>query len=212
MPHFDKSHIFHTFTISTILAMNWIDLIIVVILIIATVRGFTDGFVRELASLAALIFGIWGAIKFSSLTAGKLYEWFDMTGQYVGIIAFLITFGVIVVIIHFIGIIADKIIDAASLGFFNRILGTVFGLFKSVLIMSVFFVILNAIDERRPFLPRETIEHSKFYNPIADVAPALFPLIGEGGYNRSFDRLKKKPANEPEEEPETKQDPSEVLI
>ena len=192
--------------------MNWIDLIIVIILIIAIVRGFTDGFVRELASLAALIFGIWGAIKFSSLTAGKLYEWFDMTGQYVGIIAFLITFGVIVVIIHFIGIIADKIIDAASLGFFNRILGTVFGLFKSVLIMSVFFVILNAIDERRPFLPRETIEHSKFYNPIADIAPALFPLIGEGGYNRSFDRLKKKPANEPEEKPDTKQDPSEVLI
>ncbi len=134
--------------------MNWIDLIIVVILIIATVRGFTDGFVREVASLAALILGIWGAIKFSSFTAGKLYEWFDMTGQYVGIIAFLITFGVIVVIIHFIGIIADKIVDAVSLGFLNRILGMVFGLFKSVLILSVFFVILNAIDERRPFLPK----------------------------------------------------------
>ena len=57
--------------------MNWIDLIIVIILIIAIVRGFTDGFVRELASLAALIFGIWGAIKFSSLTAGKLYEWYQ---------------------------------------------------------------------------------------------------------------------------------------
>ncbi len=111
--------------------MNWIDLIIVVILIIAIVRGFTDGLVREVAALAALIFGIWGAIKFSSFTAGKLYEWFDMSGQYVGIVSFLITFGVIVIVIHFIGIVADKIIDAASIGFLNRLLGMVFGFFKS---------------------------------------------------------------------------------
>jgi membrane protein required for colicin V production len=176
--------------------MNWIDLIIVVILIIAIIRGFTDGLVREVAALAALIFGIWGAIKFSSFTAGKLYEWFDMSGQYVGIIAFLITFGVIVIIIHFIGIIADKIIDAASIGFLNRLLGMVFGLFKSVLILSVFFVILNAIDSRRPFLPEAAIEQSKFYNPIADIAPAIFPVIGEGGYNRSFERFRKKPDEE----------------
>jgi membrane protein required for colicin V production len=173
--------------------MNWIDLIIVVILIISLVTGFINGFVKEVASLAALILGIWGAIKFSAFTAEKLYDWFDMTGQYVGIIAFLITFGIIVVIIHFIGIIADKIISAVSLGFLNRILGIVFGLFKTVMIMSVFFVILNAIDVRRPFLPKERIEESMFYNPISDIAPAIFPVIGEGGFNRSFDRFKKKP-------------------
>jgi membrane protein required for colicin V production len=173
--------------------MNWIDLIIVVILIISLVTGFINGLVKEVASLAALILGIWGAIKFSSFTATKLYEWFDMSGKYVGIISFLVTFGVIVVVIHFIGILADKVVDAVALGFLNRLLGIVFGFFKSVLIMSVFFVILNAIDARRPFLPKEKIEESMFYNPISDIAPAIFPIIGEGGFNRSFDRFKKKP-------------------
>jgi len=173
--------------------MNWIDLIIVVFLFFAIFRGFINGMVNEVASLAALILGIWGAIKFSSFTAEKLYDYFDMTGQYVGIIAFLVTFGIIVIIIHFIGIIADKLITAVSLGFLNRILGIVFGLFKTVMIMSVFFVILNAIDARRPFLPRDKIEESRFYNPISDIAPAIFPIIGEGGFNRSFDRFKKKP-------------------
>lgn len=173
--------------------MNWIDVIIVVILILSLVNGFINGLIKEAASLAALILGIWGAIKFSGFTAGKLYDYFDMTGHYVGIIAFLITFGIIVVLIHFVGILADKIADAASLGFINRLLGIVFGLFKTVLIMSVFFVILNAIDARRPFLPKEKLEQSIFYNPISDIAPALFPVIGEGGFNRSFDRFKKKP-------------------
>ena len=173
--------------------MNWLDAVIVVILILSLVMGFINGFVKEVASLAALILGIWGAIRFSAFTAGKLYDYFDMTGRYVGIIAFIVTFGIIVVIIHFIGILADKIVNAASLGFLNRILGIVFGLLKSILIMSVFFVVLNAIDVRRSFLPRKTIEESKFYNPISDIAPAIFPIIGEGGFNRSFDRFKKKP-------------------
>lgn len=184
--------------------MNWIDLIIVILLIFAILRGFTDGLIKEVAALAALILGIWGAIKFSSFTAGKLYEWFDMSGQFVGIIAFLITFGVIVVIIHFIGVIVDKIIGSVSLSFMNRLLGMLFGLIKSALILSVFFVILNAIDARRPFLPKETIERSKFYNPIADLAPAIFPVIGEGGYNRSFDRFKKKPGEEKKQDEEKK--------
>lgn len=173
--------------------MNWIDLIIIVILIISVVRGFIDGLVKEVAALAALILGIWGAIKFSGFTSVKLYEWFDMSGQSVGIISFLVTFIIIVIVIHFIGILANKIVDAVSLGFLNRILGMVFGLLKSVLILSVFFVILNAINARRHFLPDKTIEESIFYNPVSDIAPAIFPIIGEGNFNQSFDRLKKNP-------------------
>ena len=179
--------------VSNIHIMNWIDLVIVVILILSMVSGFINGLIREVASLAALILGIWGAIKFSGFTAAKLYDFFDMSGHYVGIIAFLITFGIIVVLIHFVGIIADKIADAAALGFVNRLLGIVFGLFKTVLIMSVIFVVMNAIDSRRPFLPKQTIERSVFYNTIADIAPAIFPIIGEGGFERSFDRFKKTP-------------------
>jgi membrane protein required for colicin V production len=173
--------------------MNWIDLIIVILLILSIISGFTNGLVKEVASLAGLILGIWGAVKFSTFTAAKLYDWFDMTGQYVGIISFLVTFGIIVVIIHFIGVLADKMVDAVSLGFLNRLLGIVFGVIKSVLILSVIFMILNTLDGKRHFLPREKIEQSVFYNPISDIAPAIFPIIGEGNFNQSFDRFKKKP-------------------
>ena len=72
--------------------MNWLDAAIVIILILSLVMGFIHGLVKEVASLAALILGIWGAIKFSAFTAEKLYDYFDMTGKYVGIIAFIITF------------------------------------------------------------------------------------------------------------------------
>ena len=173
--------------------MNYIDIIIIIVLALGMIGGFINGLVKEVASLAALILGIWGAIRFSSFTAGRLYDYFDMAGKYVGIISFLITFGIIVIIIHFIGLLVDKLMEAVALGFINRLLGIVFGLFKSVLIMSVIFVVLNVIDARRPFLPKEKIEQSMLYSPISDIAPAIFPIIGEGGFYQSFDRFKKKP-------------------
>jgi membrane protein required for colicin V production len=177
--------------------MNYIDIIIIIILALAMVRGFINGFVKEAASLAALILGIWGAIKFSSFTAAKLYDYFDMTGKYVGIIAFIITFLVIVIIIHFIGILVDKLMEAVALGFVNKLLGIAFGLLKSVLIMSVVFVVLNAIDLHRSFLPKEKIERSILYTPISDIAPTIFPVIGEANFGQSFDRFKKKPDGVP---------------
>jgi len=173
--------------------MNWIDFIIIILLVFGLARGFINGFIKELASLLALILGIWGAIKFSTFTAGRLYDYFDMTGQYVGIIAFLITFVIIVVIIHFIGLLVDKFVEKISLGVLNSLLGLVFGVFKTALILSVIFTVLNAIDAKHHFLPRKQIEDSRLYNPIADIAPAIFPIIGEGSFDRSFDRLKKKP-------------------
>jgi membrane protein required for colicin V production len=191
--HFDKCRIFHTFISSKDAAMNYIDIIILVVLGISMVSGFINGLVKEVATLAALILGIWGAIRFSSFTAEKLYDYFDMTGKYVGIVSFLVTFAIIAIIIHFIGILVDKLMEAVSLGFINKLLGIVFGLFKSVLIMSIIFVVLNAIDARRPFLPKEKIEESMLYNPISDIAPAIFPIIGEGGFYHSFERFKKKP-------------------
>jgi membrane protein required for colicin V production len=173
--------------------MNYIDIIIIILLVFGLAHGFISGFVKELASLLALILGIWGAIKFSAFTAERLYDYFDMTGQYVGIIAFMITFVIIVIVIHFIGLVVDKFVEKISLGFLNSLLGLVFGVFKTALILSVIFTVLNAIDAKHHFLPKKQIENSRLYNPIADIAPAIFPLIGEGSFDRSFDRLKKKP-------------------
>lgn len=172
--------------------MNWIDLIIVILVVLSVISGFSNGLVKEVASLVGLILGIWGAIKFSDFTAAKLYEWFDLSGQYVGIIAFIITFCAIVICIHFIGVLADKVVDAVQLSFLNRLLGMVFGAVKNILILSVIFSVLNAIEARKHILPK-AVEESRFYKPIADIVPSIFPVIGEGNLKQSFDRFKKEP-------------------
>ncbi len=173
--------------------MNWIDFVIIALLAFGLIQGFIDGLIVEIAGLAALVLGIWGAIHFSGWTADKLSGWFDMQASWTGIVAFAITFSMIVIAIYLLGKIIDSLMKAVSLGFIVKSLGAVFGVLKTALILSVFFVFLNTIDQKRHFLPSATISGSVLYNPIADLVPSIFPIVEGGDLIDSFNRHKKQP-------------------
>lgn len=172
--------------------MNWIDLVIIAVLAYGLIQGFINGLIIEIAELAALVLGIWGAIHFSDWTAGKLSGWFDMQSSWTGIIAFAVTFIAIVIGVYLLGKLLDTLLRAMALGFVVKSLGAVFGVLKTALILSVVFVFLNSIDEKRHFLPSSTISRSFLYNPIADLVPAIFPLVEGGDLIDSFNRPKKQ--------------------
>jgi membrane protein required for colicin V production len=165
--------------------MIFIDIILVAVFILAGFAGYKKGFVGELASLAALLLGIWGAIKFSDYTAGLLTEHLHLTTAYLPLIAFAITFFIIVIAVHFIGKIVEGIFEMAFLGFANSILGVVFGVLKTAFILSVVLVILEKADVKMNFLPKDIAEKSLFYRPIQRLAPSIFPDL-------NFDEIKTK--------------------
>ena len=157
--------------------MNYIDLILIIPLLWAIYRGFTRGFIFQAASLAALILGIFGAIRFSSFTANILTNKFDLQTQYLSIISFAITFIAIVIAVHIIARIIDKLIKAIALGFINRILGIVFAVLKYAFIISIILLILNGINKRTNFLPKEDISNSVLYEPLSKFALKIFPYL-----------------------------------
>lgn len=180
--------------------MNYIDIILGLLLAWAVFRGFKNGLFIEVASVAALILGIWGSIRFSGYTQEKLVEFFNLQTQYLGLIAFILTFLLIVVAIHFLANALDKLLKAVALGFVVRLLGVVFALIKTVLIISIVLVVINTIDQKARFLPQEKINESLLYRPIADFAPLLFPIIEGGDLRKSFDKLRNKDKEEAAEE------------
>ena len=172
--------------------MNFIDIVILILLVWSLIRGFRNGLFIEVASVAALIIGIWGSIHFSGYTARKLLEMFDMQGEYIGLISFVVTFISIVVLVHFLARVIDKLMKAVALGFIVRILGMAFAVIKVVLILSIFFVILETADQKRRILPQKSIEESRLYRPVADFAPMLFPIIEGGDLLKSFRNIRDK--------------------
>ena len=157
--------------------MNYLDIIIGLILLFAAVMGFKKGFVYELASFAALILGIWGAVLFSDLVAEYMTQRLSWDFEYQNILAFLITFVLIVIGVHMVGLLLTKLVNAVSLGFLNHILGLVFGVLKFAFILSVLLFIYEKFDSGGYFISKEHRNQSRVYEPIRSFAPSFLPFL-----------------------------------
>ncbi len=157
--------------------MNYIDIVLAIFLLIAAFSGFRKGFIIEVASLFALILGIWGAIKFSHFMAGFLSGQFDFHANYLGVAAFVVTFLIIVIVVYALGRVFDGIVNAVALGFLNRLAGLVFGVLKGVLLLSVFLVVFDHVDKTAHILPEDQKKESKAYEPIRRVVPGVLPFL-----------------------------------
>lgn len=170
--------------------MNYIDLVLGILLILGAISGFSKGLIAEVASIAALILGIWGAIEFSYVTSDFLTENFQLKTDYLNIISFVVTFVVIVILVHIVGSTVNKMIDTIMLGWINKLAGLIFGLLKSALILSILLVIFDKIDRDVKILPKEAKIESRMYEPIRSLAPSIFPFIED--WNLKLDGKKTK--------------------
>jgi membrane protein required for colicin V production len=152
--------------------MNYIDIIIGIVLLIALVFGWRQGLVRQLFGLLALFLGVYCAYRFSGFTAHYLHRWFAVSEAATGCAAFALTFVVVLVCVVLVGRIADKFIKMIAFGFVNHLLGAVLGVCKTALILGVCIVI---VDMFRLF----TL-HSWFYDRLEALGTLVFPYLWHG--------------------------------
>jgi membrane protein required for colicin V production len=157
--------------------MNYIDLIIIILLVFAAIGGARKGFIYEFASLLALILGVWGAIKFSNATEVFLVNRLNLNFAYIDIVAFVITLAIIVILIHIIAKAIEKAVKTIHLSTLNRIAGLVFSVFKTAFLLGILFILVERLDEALPIIPEEPIQESKFYTPMRNVAVYSFPFL-----------------------------------
>ncbi len=165
--------------------MNIFDIIIASLLLFGFVRGLMKGLFVEVASLVALVAGVYGAIHFSYFLGDWLKNSLDWSEQYITLTAFAGTFVIIIVVIALLGKILTKIADFASLGIINKILGGVFGALKIGLILSVVFIFFGKMNDTIPFVKKESLDQSILYKPVKKIAPMIFPSIIKGDEEES---------------------------
>jgi membrane protein required for colicin V production len=158
--------------------MTTIDIILGVILLIAFYFGYKKGLFVTLASLIGLIAGVYGAIHFSHIVGNWLSERYDWSIQTTNIVAFAVTFLIIVFVISLAGKFLTKVADFAALGLVNKLLGGVFSMLKYAFIVSVVFMLVDASDNYR-MVSMEERESSVLYPPVASLAPLVLPQILE---------------------------------
>ena len=159
--------------------MNYLDIILLIPILWGAYKGFTKGFIVAIASLIALLAGIYGALSFSNFTGGFLQENWDIQTEYLPVVAFAITFIAIVIAVHFVAKLVDKLVKAIALGWLNTIAGILFGVLKSIFVMSIIIFFIEKIDPQAMMIKKDFKEQSLLYEPIRKTALFVFPALEE---------------------------------
>lgn len=156
--------------------MTGIDLILGALLAYGLIKGIWKGLFVELASLVSLLAGIFIAVKFSGVVGDMLSDEKSRTGS---IVAFLVTFVIVVVGIMLLAKVFTKLADFAGMGLLNRILGGIFGFLRMTLLVSVLLNFFLRINTLNTFADQKTLDNSLFFYPVLEVSNLIFPALEE---------------------------------
>lgn len=159
--------------------MSYLDIILIIPLLWGAYKGFTKGFIIQVSTLAALMLGIYGGIKFSESVSVYLQGYIDVSYRVLMLISFALTFLLIVIAIHFLAKVLEKFISLIALGFINKLFGAIFGLLKTAFILSVILIIINMADKTLRFIPLEEKSKSVLYEPVSRLVPVVIPGVRE---------------------------------
>ena len=167
--------------------MGFLDIILGILLAFALYKGIRNGLFVELASLVSLLAGIYFAIKFSSFIKELLAGFVKWNPNTIQVVAFILTFLLVVIGISLLGKFLTGIADFAFLGWLNKIGGGFFRVLKTILIIGIVFKVFEKINYHNFLAKKETLDKSLFYNPIQKTAGFMYPSI-----ENWYDNLKKK--------------------
>lgn len=145
-----------------------------------------------ISSLAALVLGIFGAIKLRPVFASALDSVFSISPEYVNVIAFATAFVSIVIIVHLVAFLVDKLVNAVALSLVNRVLGMAFGLLVTAFVLSMILWPINEVNKEKQIIKPERIEGSLLYKPLSGFAPGIFSIFNMGEWKEYVPKKKEK--------------------
>jgi len=159
--------------------VNAIDIILCIILLIGLVRGFIKGFVFEIAVLGSLFLGTYAAFHFAYIIQPYLLKIGKMNPHTLSFVSFFVMFLLVAVGVFFLAKLFEGLVNIATLGVFNKILGAVFGMLKYAFILSLVLYFFNQLDAKHHFISADKKAESHLYYPVMRMSPALLPVLDE---------------------------------
>lgn len=150
-----------------------LDGILLILCVIAFIRGWKKGLLWALVSMVAVVAGIIISLKFSHLLADYLFENNILKNQYTLLLSFILLFIGTLFLFRTLIKIAEGVLDTFFLGWVNRLLGGMFYAFFVLFICSVFLWLGN----KAGVLKAENKLDSKSYAYIAPLAPESIAFI-----------------------------------
>lgn len=171
--------------------MNWLDYLLLAILLFSTVMSLRKGFSREIIGLAAaflaFVLGMW----FYGV-AGSFVAPYTSSLRLANLIGFLLVVVGVLLCGSLLGWIVNRFLRTIGLSFFDRLMGAAFGFVRGLLIAMA---LLTAFVTFGPYVDAEgapsAMVHSRFAPYILRASRwfvAMAPMEMKSGFRKQYER------------------------
>jgi membrane protein required for colicin V production len=152
--------------------MNWIDFFILFVLFMAMINGYRRGIFKELSTFLGLTVGIVFAVSHADWLASQLEGKANFSPSIIYILSFILIFAICVLLLRVLGHYFYKLVKITPLKVSDKIGGSVFGIVKGLVALSLIFLLFIFPTPLKNF--DSAIQDSSMAKPIRSIVPYLF--------------------------------------
>ncbi|MDR2911780.1 MAG: CvpA family protein [Alistipes sp.] len=153
--------------------MNYLDIVIILLLLFAAWEGWRQGVVTQILGLVALALGIWLAWRHGS----PIGQWLGMEGTTASVVGFAVVLVAVIVVVVLIGRVTRGLFHIVGLGVFDNFLGVLFAALKIVVFTGLLLTLFDVLDPEGGVISHEVRDGSVMYGVVERVNDALFPFV-----------------------------------
>lgn len=157
--------------------MNWFDLVVLILMLIALVNGYRKGLIQQLVGLAIIILSAIFGGKLAAYILPELNRFLDLSPNLARVLSFLLAFAAIAIVISLIGNLIQKFVNVILLSFVNRLLGSFIAVGTLMFILSIILNLVLMLDKKENLISKEIKNESFFFERVEAVVPAVVPYL-----------------------------------
>ena len=172
--------------------MNWLDWILLVVIAGSIIASFRTGFSRELIGLVSMVVALFCGLWFYG-AAGAFLLPYVSSKEIAHLCGFLIVFVGVLIAGAIIGCLFSRLVKAAGLGLFDRVLGAGFGAVRGLLFAVALILAIVAFWPGGSDAPPGAVVHSKFAPYVIDTAhlfASLAPRELKENFRKHYGQVK----------------------
>lgn len=153
------------------MAMNSLDLVLLVILTLFALKGALRGLLREVCSLVGLLAATLVASSFYAPLASQLQQWLQLPLLLCVTLVVLLLFLLTMAFFAALGGLLSRVVRLLFLGWFNRVLGALFGLTQGLVLLAL--VLYGLAQIPLPELVQPAFRRSQLRPAFVDLGEDL---------------------------------------
>lgn len=157
--------------------MNILDIILLICFVPAIFQGIRKGFIAQAISIISIIVGIWASARFANIVTAWIARYITASEQVLKVVAFALILVLVFLVLAALGKMLEGVIRLVMLGWLNKLLGVIFALIKTGLIVGLVIMAFSSLNDTFKFVQESVLNESVLYPPLKKLAFDVFPYL-----------------------------------